>query len=163
LRRAGGPRECAAEPCPGALHHRRLRDPGPPGRRRGRLPLRADVPARPGRPGPGQPDPGSQPPHPPPEAPRRPPAGARAPPPPPGAARGAPPPTPPGRPAPPAPAGHPQRVLPRALPGPTDARPAENPLLQSKYSLRLAQLQPVPDPTVHLLLQKDRTGPPFEI
>jgi cobalt-zinc-cadmium efflux system outer membrane protein len=56
-----------------------------------------------------------------------------------------------------------KQVLDWALAQHTDVRTAENMLLQSRYALQLARLQPVPDPTVHFLLQKDRTGPPFEV
>jgi cobalt-zinc-cadmium efflux system outer membrane protein len=54
-------------------------------------------------------------------------------------------------------------VLAKALASHSDVRTAENSLQQARYSLELARIAPIPDPDVRLLIQKDRTGPPFEI
>jgi cobalt-zinc-cadmium efflux system outer membrane protein len=56
-----------------------------------------------------------------------------------------------------------KEVLARALANHSDVRTAENVLQQARYSLELARIIPIPDPDVRLLIQKDRTGPPFEI
>jgi cobalt-zinc-cadmium efflux system outer membrane protein len=56
-----------------------------------------------------------------------------------------------------------KEVLARALANHSDVRTAENSLQQAHYSLELARTVPVPDPDVRLLIQKDRTGPPFAI
>jgi cobalt-zinc-cadmium efflux system outer membrane protein len=45
----------------------------------------------------------------------------------------------------------------------TDLRTAENDHAQAQLRLKLAQITPVPDVSVRLLVQKDRTGPPFEV
>jgi cobalt-zinc-cadmium efflux system outer membrane protein len=45
----------------------------------------------------------------------------------------------------------------------TDVRTAENGIQKARYNLRLAQVTPVPDVDVQVVVQKDNTGPPFEI
>ncbi len=54
-------------------------------------------------------------------------------------------------------------VLARVLANHTDMRTALNTYHQAILSVKLAKAQPLPDPTVHVLVQQDRTGPPFEI
>jgi cobalt-zinc-cadmium efflux system outer membrane protein len=54
-------------------------------------------------------------------------------------------------------------VLARVLSSHTDVLTAENAMRKARYNLRLAQVTPIPDVTVHAVLQKDFTGPPFEI
>jgi cobalt-zinc-cadmium efflux system outer membrane protein len=56
-----------------------------------------------------------------------------------------------------------KEVLARALANHSDVRTAENVLQQARFSLELARRTPIPDPDVRLLIQKDRTGPPFAI
>jgi cobalt-zinc-cadmium efflux system outer membrane protein len=55
---------------------------------------------------------------------------------------------------------HPE-VLAYILSHHTDLATAENTHLQSLFALKLAQVTPIPDVTVHLILQKDYTAPPF--
>jgi cobalt-zinc-cadmium efflux system outer membrane protein len=55
------------------------------------------------------------------------------------------------------------KILAYALDHHTDILTAENSLLQSKYQLRLAQLQPISDVDVHVVVQKDFTAPPNEV
>jgi cobalt-zinc-cadmium efflux system outer membrane protein len=45
----------------------------------------------------------------------------------------------------------------------TDVLSAENTLQQSRLRLRLAQVTPIPDVDVRILVQRDFTGPPFEV
>jgi cobalt-zinc-cadmium efflux system outer membrane protein len=45
----------------------------------------------------------------------------------------------------------------------TDVHTAENTIQKARYYLRLAQVTPVPDVDVQVIVQKDNTGPPFEI
>jgi cobalt-zinc-cadmium efflux system outer membrane protein len=40
---------------------------------------------------------------------------------------------------------------------------SQNTLQKARYNLRLAQMTPVPDVTVHLAIQKDFTTPPFQV
>src|SRR5204863_7609828 len=54
-------------------------------------------------------------------------------------------------------------VLARALEHHTDVQTARATLLKRQYDLKLAQVTPVPDVTVHVMIQKDYTGPPFNI
>jgi cobalt-zinc-cadmium efflux system outer membrane protein len=54
-------------------------------------------------------------------------------------------------------------VLAHVLAHHTDLLTAGNALQQAYYNLELAKVTPIPDPTVHLLIQKDRTGPPFAV
>jgi cobalt-zinc-cadmium efflux system outer membrane protein len=56
-----------------------------------------------------------------------------------------------------------EAVLARALQAHTDVLTADNTLLKAKYQLQLAQITPVPDVTVNMVIQKDYTGPPFNI
>jgi cobalt-zinc-cadmium efflux system outer membrane protein len=56
-----------------------------------------------------------------------------------------------------------QEVLARVLAHHTDVRTAENLIQQAHYRLELAQATPIPDPTCRFMLQKDRTGPPYEV
>jgi cobalt-zinc-cadmium efflux system outer membrane protein len=52
-------------------------------------------------------------------------------------------------------------VLAKALQTHTDVLTADNTILQSRFKLRLAQVQVVPDVTLNVIVQKDYTGPPF--
>ena len=52
-------------------------------------------------------------------------------------------------------------VLARVLHHHTDVLTAENGVLRARYNLQLAQVTPYPDVDVRVLLQKDKTGPPF--
>jgi outer membrane protein, heavy metal efflux system len=45
----------------------------------------------------------------------------------------------------------------------TDVRNAENSLAQAKLNVRVAQVTPIPDIELRFMLQKDYTGPPFEV
>jgi cobalt-zinc-cadmium efflux system outer membrane protein len=55
------------------------------------------------------------------------------------------------------------RVLARVLSRHTDVGTAENGIRRARYSLRLAQVTPIPDIEVRLIIQKDFTGPPFNV
>jgi cobalt-zinc-cadmium efflux system outer membrane protein len=54
-------------------------------------------------------------------------------------------------------------VLNYALRHHTDVLSAQNTRLRAQYNLRLARQTPIPDVDVRLMLQKDFTGPPFNI
>lgn len=54
-------------------------------------------------------------------------------------------------------------VLAQVLSVHTDVATAENGIRKARYALRLAQLAPVPDVGVRVMVQRDFTGPPFEI
>jgi cobalt-zinc-cadmium efflux system outer membrane protein len=56
-----------------------------------------------------------------------------------------------------------QQVLSYILEHHTDLRTADNTLTQANLHLQLARLTPVPDFSLKFILQKDRTGPPFEL
>src|SRR5262249_33678599 len=56
-----------------------------------------------------------------------------------------------------------QELLARILAQHTDILTTLNVRQQAQFALELAKLQPVPDVTVRFMLQKDRTGPPFEL
>jgi outer membrane protein, heavy metal efflux system len=45
----------------------------------------------------------------------------------------------------------------------TDVHTAENAIQKARYNLRLAQVTPIPDVDVQVIVQKDNTGPPFEV
>jgi cobalt-zinc-cadmium efflux system outer membrane protein len=49
----------------------------------------------------------------------------------------------------------------RALGGHTDLQTAQNAILQARYSLRLAEVTPIPDITTSIIVQKDWSTPPF--
>ncbi len=55
------------------------------------------------------------------------------------------------------------RVLERVLDRHTDVETARNALLQTNYQLRLAQFAPISDVDLHVVIQKDYTGPPNAI
>src|SRR5262249_16669625 len=52
-------------------------------------------------------------------------------------------------------------VLARVLSNHTDVLATQNTVQKSRYNLRLAQITPVPDVDVRLLVQKDHTAAPF--
>jgi cobalt-zinc-cadmium efflux system outer membrane protein len=52
-------------------------------------------------------------------------------------------------------------VLARALAGHTDVRTAENTLIQARLKVEFERMLPVPDVNLRVMLQKDRTSPPF--
>lgn len=54
-------------------------------------------------------------------------------------------------------------ALARVLSEHTDVLTAQNGLRKARYNLRLAQVMPIPDVDVRMMLQKDFTGPPFEM
>jgi cobalt-zinc-cadmium efflux system outer membrane protein len=54
-------------------------------------------------------------------------------------------------------------VLAKVLANHTDIKTAENSLVQAQYQLELAKVTPIPDVNVRVLVQKDRTGPPFQV
>jgi outer membrane protein, heavy metal efflux system len=54
-------------------------------------------------------------------------------------------------------------VLNRVLKNHTDVLTAENSLAQAKLNVRVAQVTPIPDVELRFMLQKDYTGPPFEL
>jgi cobalt-zinc-cadmium efflux system outer membrane protein len=56
-----------------------------------------------------------------------------------------------------------QKVLDRVLKQHTDVLTAQNSFDQARLNLQQAQVQPIPDVDVRLLLQRDYTGPPFEV
>jgi cobalt-zinc-cadmium efflux system outer membrane protein len=56
-----------------------------------------------------------------------------------------------------------EAVLAYALRNHTDVRTAENNLQKARFNLRLAQVTPIPDVDVRWLVQKDDTGPPFNM
>jgi cobalt-zinc-cadmium efflux system outer membrane protein len=56
-----------------------------------------------------------------------------------------------------------EKVLAYVLSRHTDVRIAENTLQKAKFNLRFAQVTPIPDVDVQFLLQKDFTGPPFNV
>ncbi|OAI40160.1 hypothetical protein AYO40_05120 [Planctomycetaceae bacterium SCGC AG-212-D15] len=68
-----------------------------------------------------------------------------------------------GRPDAPIPAFKFDAALARVLENHTDVLTAGNGIRKARYHLRLEQVTPIPDPTVRVLLQKDFTGPPFEL
>jgi cobalt-zinc-cadmium efflux system outer membrane protein len=53
------------------------------------------------------------------------------------------------------------QVLGRVLTNHTDVLTARNTLQKARFSLRLAQVMPIPDVDVHVILQKDFTAAPF--
>lgn len=53
-------------------------------------------------------------------------------------------------------------VLARVLARHTDIQTALNTIHQAEYQLELARITPVPDVDVRVMVQKDRTGPPFQ-
>ncbi|MCS6851785.1 MAG: TolC family protein [Gemmataceae bacterium] len=53
------------------------------------------------------------------------------------------------------------QVLARVLTRHTDVAAAENTILKARYNLRLAQITPVPDVDLRVMVQKDFTTPPF--
>lgn len=55
------------------------------------------------------------------------------------------------------------RALGHVLRNHTDVRMAESTLQRARYALRLAQVTPVPDVSMHLAVEKDYTTPPFSI
>jgi cobalt-zinc-cadmium efflux system outer membrane protein len=55
------------------------------------------------------------------------------------------------------------QVLARILSNHTDVLAAENTIRKARYNLRLAQVTPIPDVDVRVMLQRDLTGPPFEM
>lgn len=55
-----------------------------------------------------------------------------------------------------------EAILPRVLSNHTDVRTAENGLQRARYNLRLAQVMPVPDVSLHLAVEHDFTVPPFQ-
>jgi cobalt-zinc-cadmium efflux system outer membrane protein len=63
----------------------------------------------------------------------------------------------------PVPVYHYEEILARVLKNHTDVGTADNTLTQARYNLRLAQVTPIPDVDVRLMLQKDYTGPPFAL
>jgi cobalt-zinc-cadmium efflux system outer membrane protein len=54
-------------------------------------------------------------------------------------------------------------VLARVLNTHTDVQTAENSVQKSRYNLRLAQITPVPDVSLHVAVEKDFSVPPFLI
>ncbi len=54
-------------------------------------------------------------------------------------------------------------ALARVLAGHTDVLEADNNIRKARFNLRLAQVTPIPDVNLHLVLQKDYTTPPFSI
>lgn len=54
-------------------------------------------------------------------------------------------------------------VLAQVLARHTDVRTAANELQQARYRLELARVTPVPDINVRVMVQKDRTAPPFNL
>jgi cobalt-zinc-cadmium efflux system outer membrane protein len=56
-----------------------------------------------------------------------------------------------------------EKVLDRILRRHTDVLTAENSLQQARLNLQVARVQPIPDVDVRLLVQRDYTGPPFEV
>jgi cobalt-zinc-cadmium efflux system outer membrane protein len=54
-------------------------------------------------------------------------------------------------------------VLRRVLAQHTDVLTAENSFQQARLNLQVARVQPVPDVDVRVLVQRDYTGPPFEV
>jgi cobalt-zinc-cadmium efflux system outer membrane protein len=56
-----------------------------------------------------------------------------------------------------------KEVLARVLANHTDIRTAANSWQQAHYNLQLARITPIPDVDMRLLIQKDRTGPPYEV
>lgn len=56
-----------------------------------------------------------------------------------------------------------EATLARVLQGHTDVLTAQNSIMKARYNLRLAKITPVPDVDVRMMLQKDFTGPPFEM
>src|SRR5260370_11532308 len=54
-----------------------------------------------------------------------------------------------------------EKVLTRILTRHTDVLTAENGIQKARYDLRLAQVTPVPDPSLHLAVEKDFSMPPF--
>jgi cobalt-zinc-cadmium efflux system outer membrane protein len=63
----------------------------------------------------------------------------------------------------PIPVFHYKTVLAKMLANHSDIRTAENALQQAHFNLQLAKVTPIPDPNLRLLIQKDRTGPPYEV
>ncbi len=63
----------------------------------------------------------------------------------------------------PVPSFHYDQILTRILQRHTDVLTADNTLLKSRYNLQLARVTPIPDVDVSLLVQKDFTGPPFNV
>jgi cobalt-zinc-cadmium efflux system outer membrane protein len=56
-----------------------------------------------------------------------------------------------------------EKALARVLSQHTDVETAENTIQKARYNLRLAQLMPIPDVDVRVIVQKDFTAPPFQI
>jgi cobalt-zinc-cadmium efflux system outer membrane protein len=56
-----------------------------------------------------------------------------------------------------------EQVLAHMLAHHTDLRTAENTYAQAQINLKIAQVTPIPDVTLRYMLQKDYTGPPFEL
>jgi cobalt-zinc-cadmium efflux system outer membrane protein len=54
-------------------------------------------------------------------------------------------------------------VLNHVLKNHTDVLTAQNSLAQAKLNVRVAQVTPIPDIELRFMLQKDYTGPPFEV
>jgi cobalt-zinc-cadmium efflux system outer membrane protein len=54
-------------------------------------------------------------------------------------------------------------ALARVLAGHTDVLTAQNGIRKARYNLRLAQIIPIPDVDIRMMLQRDFTGPPFEL
>lgn len=54
-------------------------------------------------------------------------------------------------------------TLARVLQNHTDVLIAQNGVLKGRYNLRLAKVTPIPDVNIRAMLQRDFTGPPFEM
>src|SRR5262249_32829756 len=54
-------------------------------------------------------------------------------------------------------------VLAKALSSHTDILTAQNSVVQAEFQLEVEKMTPVPDVDVRVMLQKDRTGPPFQL
>jgi cobalt-zinc-cadmium efflux system outer membrane protein len=63
----------------------------------------------------------------------------------------------------PIPRYHYDEALAHVLSRHTDVQTAENGILKARYNLKLAQVTPIPDVDVRLLLQQDHTTPPFNL
>jgi cobalt-zinc-cadmium efflux system outer membrane protein len=63
----------------------------------------------------------------------------------------------------PVPVFHYDQVLTRVLQSHTDVRTADNTLLRARYNMQQARLTPIPDVGARALIQKDYTGPPFNV
>ena len=55
------------------------------------------------------------------------------------------------------------KALTHVLADHTDVHTAENAIQKARFNLRLAQVTPIPDVEVQVVVQKDNTGPPFDI